>query len=316
MNKGEGMGIFFLLNSVSGKIFSFHWRKSRNFSANGLFLSVRFFIFINLFKVFGLKYLDELTIRSLKGEAMTITNFQVQNIIKAYRVQSAVRSRMGKEKNVKNVPQRDEVNFSPESKKRLLAERITEGLKQQLFRGEERSETIQRALDQLSQEYGKNLDFDIGNEGSLTFTVTDPKSRARFKCSRWKRIRNCRPDFLISPEISFMITLSKEGETMKISEIQSTSTSIQNLQQAQESNPLDKIQNAQERKPTPEKDRVDLSAEAKEMKKIHDTLSAAPDVRAEKVEAIQEQLRENRYRIDPEALADKMIRQALMDLNS
>jgi len=120
--------------------------------------------------------LDELTIRSLKGEAMTITNFQVQNIIKAYRVQSAVRSRMGKEKNVKNVPQRDEVNFSPESKKRLLAERITEGLKQQLFRGEERSETIQRALDQLSQEYGKNLDFDIENEGSLTFTVTDPKS--------------------------------------------------------------------------------------------------------------------------------------------
>jgi hypothetical protein len=107
---------------------------------------------------------------------MTITNFQVQNIIKAYRVQSAVRSRMGKEKNVKNVPQRDEVNFSPESKKRLLAERITEGLKQQLFRGEERSETIQRALDQLSQEYGKNLDFDIENEGSLTFTVTDPKS--------------------------------------------------------------------------------------------------------------------------------------------
>lgn len=120
--------------------------------------------------------MDELTIRSLKGEAMTITNFQVQNIIKAYRVQSAVRSRMGKEKNVKNVPQRDEVNFSPESKKRLLAERITEGLKQQLFRGEERSETIQRALDQLSQEYGKNLDFDIENEGSLTFTVTDPKS--------------------------------------------------------------------------------------------------------------------------------------------
>ena len=103
---------------------------------------------------------------------------------------------------------------------------------------------------------------------------------------------------------------------MKISEIQSTSPSIQNLQQAQEFNPLDKIQNAQERKPTPEKDRVDLSAEAKEMKKIHDTLSAAPDVRAEKVEAIQEQLRENRYRIDPEALADKMIRQALMDLNS
>lgn len=117
-----------------------------------------------------------MTIRSLKGKAMTITNFQVQNIIKAYRVQSAVRSRMGKEKNVKNVPQRDEVNFSPESKKRLLAERISEGLKQQLFRGEERSETIQRALSQLSQEYGRNLDFDIENEGSLSFTVADPNS--------------------------------------------------------------------------------------------------------------------------------------------
>jgi hypothetical protein len=31
MNKGEGMGIFFLLNSVSGKIFSFHWREIEKF---------------------------------------------------------------------------------------------------------------------------------------------------------------------------------------------------------------------------------------------------------------------------------------------
>lgn len=107
---------------------------------------------------------------------MTITNLQVQNIIKAYRVHSAVRSRLAREKVSRNVIPRDEVTFSVESKKRLLSEKITQGVMQQVLRGAERNETIEKALSQLSQEYGMDLRFDIENEETIVFKASDPQS--------------------------------------------------------------------------------------------------------------------------------------------
>ncbi|MCX5909431.1 MAG: hypothetical protein NTY64_20240, partial [Deltaproteobacteria bacterium] len=104
---------------------------------------------------------------------MTITHFQVQNIIKAYRVQSAVRSRNTGDKTVKNVNPKDEVILSPESKKNLLAHKITQGVMQQFQRGTDRSQVVQQALQQLSQEYGKPLaldaqgDFVVAWEGDV-----------------------------------------------------------------------------------------------------------------------------------------------------
>lgn len=107
---------------------------------------------------------------------MTITNFQVQNIIKAYRVQSAVRSRLAREKVTKSVIPRDEVTLSVESKKRLLAEKITQGVMQQILRGAERNETIAQALSRLSQEYGKDLSFEVENEETMVFSEADINS--------------------------------------------------------------------------------------------------------------------------------------------
>ncbi len=112
---------------------------------------------------------------------MTISNFQVQNIIKAYRVQSAVRSRLGRDKAVKSVTPRDEVVFSAESKKRVLAEKITQGLMQELVRGAERNGTVEQALARLSQEYGKDLNFDIENEEAIVFEAADPDSPGEFR---------------------------------------------------------------------------------------------------------------------------------------
>jgi len=102
---------------------------------------------------------------------------------------------------------------------------------------------------------------------------------------------------------------------MKISDSNSTTSTIQYLQQSQKPNQPDKAQNAPEGKSSPGQDRVDLSPEAKDMQKIHDAVSAAPDVRAEKVEALQKMVQENRYQVDSSAVADKMVRQALLDLN-
>jgi negative regulator of flagellin synthesis FlgM len=102
---------------------------------------------------------------------------------------------------------------------------------------------------------------------------------------------------------------------MKVSDSKSPSGAIQYLQQNQKLNQPDKAQNAPEGKPSHEEDRVDLSQEAKDLKKIHDALADAPEVRTEKVEALQQQVQENRYQVNSPAVADKMVRQALMDLN-
>jgi hypothetical protein len=101
---------------------------------------------------------------------MTITHFQVQNIIKAYRVQSAVRSRNTRDKTVKNVIPKDEVILSSESKKNLLADKITQGVMQQFQRGTDHSQVVQQALQQLSQEYGKPLALDVQGENGATIS--------------------------------------------------------------------------------------------------------------------------------------------------
>ncbi len=102
---------------------------------------------------------------------------------------------------------------------------------------------------------------------------------------------------------------------MKIPDSQSAASTIQYLQQSQKQNQPEKSQNAPEGSPPQGEDRVDLSQEAKDMKKIHDAVSAAPEVRTEKVEALQKQVEEDRYKVNSPAVADKMVRQALMDLN-
>ena len=76
---------------------------------------------------------------------------------------------------------RDEVVFSAESKKRVLAEKITQGLMQELVRGAERNGTVEQALARLSQEYGKDLNFDIENEEAIVFKAADPDSPGEFR---------------------------------------------------------------------------------------------------------------------------------------
>jgi negative regulator of flagellin synthesis FlgM len=65
----------------------------------------------------------------------------------------------------------------------------------------------------------------------------------------------------------------------------------------------------------PTEDKVDLSSQSKEMNKISETLEAAPDVRAEKVDALKKQVESGQYQVNSDAVAEKMIKEFLFDRN-
>ena len=83
----------------------------------------------------------------------------------------------------------------------------------------------------------------------------------------------------------------------------------------QQPNPPEKHELSQEvKKQEPSGDKVELSAQSKEIKKINDALEMTPDVRAEKVAALKELVQKGEYKVDSNKLADKMINESIIDL--
>jgi len=99
---------------------------------------------------------------------------------------------------------------------------------------------------------------------------------------------------------------------MKINDLSQGSNQIQYVNQA---NPQDKSPAAQDIKNQETLvDKVELSAESKEIKKINDVLEMTPDVRADRVAELKKRVQEDRYQVDSEAVAGKMIDQTIIDL--
>ncbi len=61
-------------------------------------------------------------------------------------------------------------------------------------------------------------------------------------------------------------------------------------------------------------DRVELSSTAREMKKVESVLNSTPDVRAEKVKALKEQIEAGTYQVDSKKVANAMLADLLKDL--
>ncbi len=102
---------------------------------------------------------------------------------------------------------------------------------------------------------------------------------------------------------------------MKVSDINQQANSMQYVNQANSQNSSDKTEQSKEAEgKSPSMDKVELSVQSKEMKKIYDTLQLTPDVRAEKVSSLKKSIQENQYQVDSEVLADKMIKGSLLDL--
>jgi negative regulator of flagellin synthesis FlgM len=102
---------------------------------------------------------------------------------------------------------------------------------------------------------------------------------------------------------------------MKVIDIHQQSNRMSNVNQADPSKQAEKqriSEKAKDQSPSP--DKVELSAQSKEMQKIHEVLQATPDVRAEKVAALKKRIEEGRYEVDSEALAEKMIKESILDL--
>ena len=99
---------------------------------------------------------------------------------------------------------------------------------------------------------------------------------------------------------------------MKITDLNQGSNAIQYVNQA---NPPEKQPASQEVKNKDSLvDKVELSAQSKEMKKINDVLEMTPDVRAERVAELKKLVEEGRNQVDSEGLAQKMMKESIIDL--
>ena len=103
---------------------------------------------------------------------------------------------------------------------------------------------------------------------------------------------------------------------MKISDIHQDPNLVQYIQQNGKVGPAERNSAAPPaQNQVPAEDKVDLSSQSKELNKISEALAAAPDVRAEKVEALKKQVESGQYQVDSDTVAEKMIKEFLFDFN-
>lgn len=101
---------------------------------------------------------------------------------------------------------------------------------------------------------------------------------------------------------------------MKVSDINQKNM-LQNVGQAHSAQSAEKHQKPGEANAKAHSgDRVEFSARSREMQKIYEVLQSAPDVRSEKVSEIRKRIEEGQYRVDSDALAEKIIKESLLDL--
>jgi negative regulator of flagellin synthesis FlgM len=103
---------------------------------------------------------------------------------------------------------------------------------------------------------------------------------------------------------------------MKISNINQDKQAIQQIQQGPKISPVNKKKSAQDgQKIFTGPDKVDLSAESKEMKKIYNVLAGTPETRTERVAELKKLVETGQYQIKSEDVADKMVKDFILELN-
>ena len=100
---------------------------------------------------------------------------------------------------------------------------------------------------------------------------------------------------------------------MKISDVKDVSAQI--VQQYQKNDSY----TATSDKPTvnaavqPE-EKVDLSTKAKDIQQAKNALNSLPDIREEKVQEIKAQVEKGTYNVNAEKIADKMVKESIVDI--
>lgn len=111
---------------------------------------------------------------------MVIPDLQIQNILKAYSRQLSLRSKISKEKNEKNIIQKDKISLSAEGKKMWLIDKIAKEIIIQIGNGGERTDTINEVLNRLSEEFGHPLEVIKEDSKGLVFKVVDKENNSMF----------------------------------------------------------------------------------------------------------------------------------------
>ncbi len=62
-------------------------------------------------------------------------------------------------------------------------------------------------------------------------------------------------------------------------------------------------------------DKVEISPQSRDLKKIQNVLAMTPDVRTEKVAALKKAIDEGTYQIKAEDIADKMLKEIIVEMN-
>jgi negative regulator of flagellin synthesis FlgM len=102
---------------------------------------------------------------------------------------------------------------------------------------------------------------------------------------------------------------------MKISDIQQKTNSTQQAKETNPAHPSEKHRNPKAAQAqSSSSDKVEFSVRSRELQKIHDILQKTPDVRTERVSALKESIQDGRYEVDSEALARRMIKEAILEL--
>ncbi len=103
---------------------------------------------------------------------------------------------------------------------------------------------------------------------------------------------------------------------MKIHQLRDDGQNIQPLNQGMKPSPSEKNTPAQSAGSLASgSDRVELSSQSRDMKKIHDILAATPDIRTEKVTALKKAVTEGTYQVKSKDIAEKMIQEFVLELN-
>lgn len=103
---------------------------------------------------------------------------------------------------------------------------------------------------------------------------------------------------------------------MKVSNLNSENQTIQFLNQASKGAQSEqKIGGEDGSKVSGATDKVEISSQSRDLKKIQDVLAMTPDVRTEKVAALKKAIDEGTYQVKAEDIADKMLKEIIMEMN-
>ncbi|MDI6789974.1 MAG: hypothetical protein QME44_04700 [Thermodesulfobacteriota bacterium] len=114
---------------------------------------------------------------------MTITNYHIQNVIRAYGQQISRTHNLNKVQRTEEQEQLDRISISAEAKKRQVIKDVASEVIDRLTHKQNWSGFEREILNKLSQEYGRPLDIQKEETGSnIIFKVIDEKDREVVKC--------------------------------------------------------------------------------------------------------------------------------------